>query len=55
MSFFEKPKACNNVETNIFFFLSILKYNKSLTSNSKSNHDPRFGIARQLNNNFPLA
>ena len=45
----------NKVETNIFFFLSILKYSKSLTSNSKSNHEPRLGITRQLNNNLPLA
>ena len=48
-------KACNKVETNIFFFLSILKYNKSLTSNSKSSQDPRLGITRQLNSSLPLA
>ena len=50
-----KPRANNKVETSIFFFRSILKYNKSFTSNSKSSHEPLLGITLQLNNNFPLA
>ena len=51
----EKPKAKSNVEANIFFFLSILKYKKSLTSYSKSNHEPLLGITLQLNKSLPLA
>ena len=39
----------------IFLFLSILKYKKSLASNSKSNQDPLLGITLQLNSNLPLA
>ena len=50
-----KPKAIKRVEANIFFFLSILKYKKSLTSYSKSNQDPLFGMTLQLNSNLPLA
>ena len=45
----------NKVDARIFFFLSILKYKKSLTSYSKSNQDPRFGITLQLNKSLPLA
>ena len=43
------------VVINNFFFLSILKYNKSFISYSKSSQDPRFGITLQLNNSLPLA
>ena len=45
----------NSVEAKIFFFLSILKYKKSLTSYSKSNQEPLLGITLQLNNSLPLA
>ena len=49
------PRANNKVDAKIFFFLSILKYRKSFTSYSKSNHEPLLGITLQLNNNLPLA
>ena len=50
-----EAKASNNVDAKIFFFLSILKYKKSLTSYSKSSQEPLFGITLQLNKSLPLA
>ena len=38
---FEKPSENKKVVIGSFFFLSILKYNISLGSNSKSNQEPR--------------
>jgi hypothetical protein len=48
------PSACNKVDANNFFFLSILKYKISFGSNSKSSQEPLPGMILQLNNNFPL-
>ena len=45
----------NRVDEKIFFFLSILKYKKSLTSYSKSNQEPLLGMTLQLNKSLPLA
>ena len=50
----DRPSANNIVVMGNFFFLSILKYNISFGSNSKSNQDPLPGIILQLNNSLPL-
>ena len=47
------PSARNKIVAGNFLFLSILANKESFGSNSKSNHEPRYGIILAEYNSFP--